>query len=120
MKSARDILKLRSAVAILGMVIAMAVISGPMFHSHLEAASKEVSKSEQSDESEDHKSETQLSTYEAIATVLQSNFELKEILVEILTIEHNTEQKHVFLSVKQTPQKLLRVLFRWIVSPNAP
>ena len=98
--------------------MAIALIAGPTLRDYIKCEdSKPVC--EQSDEQKE-KQETEVSSFDAVAPVLQLDFNLEEILFEEATIEHNTGEKQVSDQILEVPQKFLRVLFRRIISPNAP
>lgn len=118
MNRLQNILKHKTLLIITGVVIALAIVSVPVLKNYVTCPV--VSKCEQSDSQEEKQPEAQVSSFDAVAPVLQLNFNLEEILTEVFTIEYNTIQTEVFRYISETPEKFLKILFRWIIAPNAP
>ncbi len=112
-----NILKYKTLILVTGVLIAFAVVSGPILKEYIVCP---VTSCEQSDEQQEKESQTKVSSFDAVTPVLQFNFNLSEILFEILTVEHNTVQTDVLNYFNQGSQNFLKVLFRWVISPNAP
>lgn len=112
-----NILKYKSLILLTGVLIAFAVVSGPVLKEYVVCT---ITSCEQSDEQQENESETKVSSFDAVTPVLQFNFNLSEILFEILTVEHNTVQTGVLNYFTEGSQNFLKVLFRWVISPNAP
>lgn len=118
MNRLQNILQYKTLILITGVVIAFAVMCGPVLKKYVTCPI--AVKCEQTDQQQEKQPETQVSSFDAVAPVLQANFILDEILIEVFTIEHNTGQPGILKYIAETPQKFLKVLFRWIISPNAP
>ncbi|MEQ6120063.1 hypothetical protein [Reichenbachiella sp. MALMAid0571] len=118
MNRLHNILKHKTLLIVTGVVIALAIVSVPVLKNYVTCPV--VTKCEQTDKQEDKQPETQVSSFDAVAPVLQINFNLEEILIEVFTIEYNTVQSQILKYISETPEKFLKILFRWIISPNAP
>ena len=118
MNRLQNILKHRTLLIVTGIVIALAIVSVPVMKSYVTCPV--VAKCEPTDKQEEKKPETQVSSFDAVAPVLQVDFNIEEILTEVFKIEHNTVQPAILKYISETPEKFLKILFRWIISPNAP
>ena len=111
------ILKFKTLILLTGVLIAFAVISGPVLKEYILRA---IPTCEQSDQNREKQPETQVSSFDAVAPVLQFNFNLSEILFEILTVDHNTVKTDVLNYFAVASQNFLKVLFHCVITPNAP
>lgn len=112
-----NILKYKTLILLTGVLIAFAVISGPVLKEYVVCP---VTSCEQSDEQQEKDQETKVSSFDAVTPVLQFNFDISEIRFEIQTVEHNTVRTEVLDYFNEGSQNFLKVLFRWVISPNAP
>ncbi|MFY0654972.1 MAG: hypothetical protein JXQ96_23275 [Cyclobacteriaceae bacterium] len=118
MVEVRDILKHKTLLLVTGILIAFALVAGPVIRDYVQC--EVTAKCEQSDKQDDEKPETKVSSFDAVALVLQLNFNLNDLLFEVLNIEYITTQISISDELSERPQKLLQILFRRIISPNAP
>ena len=114
----QHISKFRILTITLGVLIAMVLVSGPVLKEKFDCTAE--LKTEQKSESGEDKTVPQISTLDAVAPVLQFNFNLEELYFEVFDTEHKSEKTTPFAYFVEAPQKLFKILFRWIISPNAP
>ena len=118
MNRVQQILKQKTLLIITGVVIAMAIIGGPVLKEYIKC--DDIAACEKSEKKEQKTPDTQVSSFDAIAPILQLNFDLSDVLLEIINVEYKSEKTGVLEYTRAAPQKFMKVLFRWIISPNAP
>ncbi len=109
-------MNIKTLVLLAGVLVAFAVMCGPVLKQYVPCPLTQCEQKDQQEEQE----ETKVSALEAVAPVVQAHTQFGDFVIEVLDPEHNTEQTRFSSFVGEIPQKLFKVLFRWIISPNAP
>ncbi|MCV9387725.1 hypothetical protein [Reichenbachiella ulvae] len=123
MKILHDISKRNALILILGMLVGIAVIGQPIAKEYIKHHQCCELKKESSDEKQEDRSNEQeeISALEAVAPAAQiqvTSIDYDLLDTEIIFRDFVSNFNHDF--VEKLPQKLLRVLFNFIISPNAP
>ncbi len=106
----------------LGIVIALSVIAVPVLQNHI-SSSFSISKSEQKQNHSDSNQDTEqtnIAEFQAVTPVAQADFQLDYTLSEQIADKSLAFRENATAFIQKTSQKLFRILFRLIISPNAP
>ncbi|WP_073120700.1 hypothetical protein [Reichenbachiella agariperforans] len=124
MKRIEDISKRNALILILGIMVGLAVIGQPIAVNYVKSHTCcELKKKQQSDETTDDvpQNQEEISSLEAVAPtaqiqVLSVDYDILE--GKISFIETIRDYQHAFN--EKLSEKLLKVLFNYIIAPNAP
>ncbi len=125
MKILHDISKRNALILLLGMLVGIAVIGQPIakeYIKHHQCCELQKKKESSEDKQEDSsQQQEEISVLEAVAPAAQlqvTSIEYDILDAEITFRDLSTGFNHDF--IEKLPQKLLRILFNFIISPNAP
>lgn len=103
---------------VLGISIAFSVIASSTLRDYNKIAVSDSEKKERSEK--DDEKQTVISEFQAITPAAQSDFQPTKTLFEHIAVEFLIIEEKATSYVQRTSQKLFYILFRLIISPNAP
>lgn len=108
---------IKTAVLCTGALIALAILVSPIARTSFDATQASHVKGDKKEESPE---QTQISTFEAVAQIVQLNLIPHQEMTEAIEVEHTSDGPVYEYFLIELPGKLFQVLFRTIISPNAP
>lgn len=116
----KEILKYKSVILLVGVFLATTVIVGPFAMNEVAQLQQHEINEASAEDSEKQQDEVKLSALDAVSQVVQGNWIPVQKITEELNLEH-VEVKKIFTDfIIDLPGKLFNILFRTIISPNAP
>lgn len=120
MNKEKNISKLNLVVIGLGIVMAFAVTLSPILKSYIPQQEISIEETQTEDDQEQDGNEAQVSTFDAVASVIQLNLIPDQQMTAELDVDHVDDASLIDEITKEFPRKLFNILFRRIISPNAP
>ncbi|MFY0627975.1 MAG: hypothetical protein JXR07_16880 [Reichenbachiella sp.] len=121
MMNIRKISKYQVWVIVLGLIVGLALVCQPIASHFFDSSLCQVEQNAHEDSAEKEAPDTKISAFNAVtpaqqvATTIADLFILDEII-----LDEDRDNGYDITFVEKIPGKLVRVLFNFIISPNAP
>lgn len=115
-----DILKLKTLILTLNTTIAISIIIISVWKNTI---SNTITNKENAQKQTDNNKENQkpsIAGFQAITPVIQSYHQLEITLSERFATEFQVIKKKTIILIQKASKKIFKILFRLIISPNAP
>ena len=107
-------------VVTLGILIAFAVITEPILKQQLSNTISVAQSTQGDDASDNQKTETIISEFQAVTPAVQFDLNAQKIMLEEIKTVFQEIEMQILTSIQSTSNKLFSILFRLIIGPNAP
>ena len=117
------IAKFKLSIAIVGIIVGLSILAGPILSHVMSDSVPVVQISSEDDDSNSQESDTSnqlLASIEALAPAIQVQFDFGDVLLTILVNQYHIIRNDFHQYFDEVPKKFFKVLFTWISAPNAP
>lgn len=113
--------KYKTWIVVLGLIVGLALVCHPVASYFFDSSICQIEQQSQDDSTDQEKPEAKISSFNAVTPAQQVVSSIADyFILEEIELDEDRDIENHSTFVEKLPEKLIRVLFNFIISPNAP